>query len=299
MTAPATTGVASMTGFARIEGADGSSAWVWEARSVNGRGLDVRVRAPGFVEGADRAVRQAAAERFKRGSIQVNLTVERIDAGHSVRIDTATLESLLDEIAKVRIPEGAPIEPARLDGLLQVKGVLTAGDATDADEDPAAPLRDLGALLDALGLARAEEGARLKAALEGTLDQIAELAGRAATLAARQPPAILAKYRDAMTKLMGDGAAGAEDRILQEAAALAVKADVSEELDRLAAHVEQARGLLAEGGPIGRRLDFLCQEFNREANTLGSKSADLELTRVAMDLKAAIDALREQVQNVE
>lgn len=299
MTAPTTTGVASMTGFARIEGADGSAAWVWEARSVNGRGLDIRVRAPGFVEGADRAVRQAAAERFKRGSVQVNLTVERIDSVQAVRVDTAMLEGLIDELARVRIPEGAPIEPARLDGLLQVKGVLATGDAASADEDPAAPLRDLGPLLDALRLARAEEGARLKTALEGTLDQIAELAGRAATLAERQPPAILAKYRDAMTRLMGDGAAGAEDRILQEAAALAVKADVSEELDRLAAHVEQARGLLAEGGPIGRRLDFLCQEFNREANTLGAKSTDLELTRVAMDLKAAIDALREQVQNVE
>lgn len=293
-------GIASMTGFARVEGASETARWVWEIRSVNGRGLDIRVRAPGFVDQADRSLRQAAAKRFKRGAIQANLTFERSGTATAARLDRAALRALLEELRDVDLPEDAPVAPARLDGLLLVKGVMTTDEPAEAEADKTAPIDDIDPVLDALQAARLEEGARLATVLLGLLDQIAELAARASELAARQPAALAAKYRETIARLVADAAAPLpEERIVQEAAALAVKADVTEELDRLAAHVDQARSLLAEGGPIGRRLDFLAQEFNREANTLGSKSADLALTRVALDLKAAIDALREQAQNVE
>lgn len=294
------TGIASMTGFARIEGKNDDASWAWEIRSVNGRSLDIRVRAPGFVDQAERKLRQAATARFKRGSIQANLTVERADAPTVGRIDQQALAALLADLAKVELPDGAQVAPASLDGLLQVRGVLVADDPTAADESyRTAPLADLPALLDGLAAARLEEGARLAAVLAEILDNIASLAARAKTLADRQPQALAARYRETILRLIDDAAPAPEERIVQEAAALAVKADVTEELDRLAAHVAQARELIEEGGAIGRRLDFLAQEFNREANTLGAKSADLELTRVSMDLKAQIDALREQAQNVE
>lgn len=293
-------GIASMTGFARVEGACDGARWTWEIRSVNGRGLDVRVRAPGFVDQADRQFRQAAAARLKRGSLQASLTVERDEAVASPRIDRAALNALLRDLADVSIPDGVTVAPARLDGLLQVKGMFQLPEADDAaDGYRTAPLADIPTVLDALVAARLDEGARLAAVLLQTLDEIEALAARAKTVAAKQPEALATKYRDAIARLIADAAPLPEDRIVQEAAAMAVKADVTEELDRLAAHVAQARELLAEGGPVGRRLDFLAQEFNREANTLGAKSTLLELTRISMDLKAAIDALREQIQNVE
>jgi len=291
--------IASMTGFARIDGQADDLQWTWEARSVNGRGLDVRVRAPGFVDQADRTVRQEMAKRFKRGSVQVSLNVERADARTTPRIDHAALGALLKDLTAVELPDGAPVALARLDGLLQIRGVLMQNETTDDDALRTAPLADIQALLDALSAARLEEGARLAVTLSATLDQIEALARRAKSLASRQPELLAKRYRETILRLIDDLAPPPEERIVVEAAALAVKADVAEELDRLAAHVEQARDLLAEGGPIGRRFDFLTQEFNREANTLAAKSADLELTRVAMDLKAAIDALREQIQNVE
>lgn len=293
-------GVASMTGFARVDGRSDDASWTWEVRSVNGRGLDVRVRAPGFVDQADRTFRQAAAERFKRGSIQATLTVERAEARTVARVDRAALDALIRDLADVTLPTGGQVAPARLDGLLAVKGMLvTDEDADAADGRRTAPLAGIGPALDALATARLEEGARLQSVLETTLAEIADLAEKARALASRQPEVLFARYRDTIARLIAEAVPAPEDRIVQEAAALAVKADVAEELDRLLAHVAQARALLAAGGPIGRRLDFLAQEFNREANTLGSKSADLELTRAAMDLKAAIDALREQAQNVE
>lgn len=292
--------LASMTGFARIDGQNAACRWTWEIRSVNGRGLDIRLRAPGFVDQADRVLRQEAASRFKRGSIQATLNVERSETRQAARIDHQALGALLEDLARVELPDGAPVALARLDGLLQVKGVLIQD---EAEGDDAAlrdgPTGDVPALLDALAAARLEEGGRIARILLETLDRIAALAERARALAGRQPALLAERYREAMRRLTAEAAPLPEERIVVEAAALAVKADVAEELDRLAAHVEQARGLVAEGGPVGRRFDFLAQEFNREANTLASKSADLELTRLAMDLKAEIDALREQVQNVE
>lgn len=295
-----TTTPASMTGFARIAGSTDTLAWVWEVRCVNGKGLDVRVRTPNFVESAEQIVRKAAGERFKRGSLQVSLNVERTTATSAGRIDHAALNALLADIAKIDVPPDAPIAPATLDGILQLRGIIVVDEGSAADDGAnTAPLADIPALLDALDTARREEGARLTAVLHGILDRIETLATDAAKLADRQPPALAERYRAALTALIADNAAVPEDRIIQEAAALAVKADVAEELERLKAHVAQARDLLASPEAAGRRLDFLAQEFNREANTLAAKSADIALTRVAMELKAVIDALKEQAQNIE
>ena len=291
---------ASMTGFARVEGSTETLSWVWEVRCVNGKGLDVRVRAPNFVEGAEQIVRKAAGERFKRGSLQVSLNVERTTLASAGRIDHTALNALLADIAKIEIPPDAPVGPATLDGILQLRGIIVADEGGAADDGAnTVPLADIPALLDALDTARRDEGAHLTTALRDILDRIESLAADAAELADRQPPALAERYRAALTALIADNAAVPEDRIIQEAAALAVKADVAEELERLKAHVAQARDLLASPEAAGRRLDFLAQEFNREANTLAAKSADIALTRVAMELKAAIDALKEQAQNIE
>ncbi len=290
--------ISSMTGFARVEGHSGDVSWAWEARSVNGRSLDVRVRAPSFVDQAERKTREALVKYFKRGTIQVALSVEQIESVSRPTINFDVLSGLISDLSKVELPEKAPIEPARLDGLLQIRGVLQTGNS-DNETIRTAPLTDIPALLDSLAKARVEEGIRLAAVLDEILTTILELVHQAKSLALQQPERMANRYKEAIINLIGETANIPEERIIQEAATLAIKVDVTEELDRLTAHVAQAREMISSGGAIGRRLDFLCQEFNREANTLGSKSADLSLTRLAMDLKTAIDAFREQAQNVE
>ncbi len=290
--------ISSMTGFARVEGHSGDVSWAWEARSVNGRSLDVRVRAPSFVDQAERKTREELVKYFKRGTIQVALSVEQTESVSRPTINFDVLSGLISDLSKVELPEQAPIEPARLDGLLQIRGVLQTGNS-DNETIRTAPLTDIPALLDSLAKARAEEGIRLAAVLDEILTTILDLIHQAKSLALQQPERMANRYKEAITNLIGETANIPEERIIQEAATLAIKVDVTEELDRLTAHVAQAREMISSGGAIGRRLDFLCQEFNREANTLGSKSADLSLTRMAMDLKTAIDAFREQAQNVE
>ena len=290
--------ISSMTGFARVEGHSGDVSWAWEARSVNGRSLDVRVRAPSFVDQAERKTREALVKYFKRGTIQVALSVEQTESVSRPTINFDVLSGLIADLSKVELPEQAPIEPARLDGLLQIRGVLQTGNS-DNETIRTAPLTDIPTLLDSLAKARAEEGIRLAAVLDEILTTILDLVHQAKSLALQQPERMANRYKEAITNLIGETANIPEERIIQEAATLAIKVDVTEELDRLTAHVAQAREMISSGEAIGRRLDFLCQEFNREANTLGSKSADLSLTRLAMDLKTAIDAFREQAQNVE
>ena len=290
--------ISSMTGFARVEGHSGDVSWAWEARSVNGRSLDVRVRAPSFVDQAERKTREALVKYFKRGTIQVVLSVEQIESVSRPAINFDVLSGLISDLSKVELPEQAPIEPARLDGLLQIRGVLQTGNS-DNETIRTAPLTDIPTLLDSLAKARVGEGIRLAAVLDEILTKILDLVHQAKSLALQQPERIANRYKEAIKNLIGETANIPEERIIQEAATLAIKVDVTEELDRLTAHVAQAREMISTGGAIGRRLDFLCQEFNREANTLGSKSADLSLTRLAMDLKTAIDAFREQAQNVE
>ena len=291
--------LSSMTGFARREGALGPWSWAAEARSVNGRNLEVRFRGPPGFDSLERLTREAAQGRFQRGQLTVNLQARRADAAGGVRINMEQLERYL--ALGERYMDDPRVGPPSFDGLLALRGVLEAG---DEDEDPearagveAAMARTLAEALDGLKTARLQEGAALAPVLSGLVDRIASLGDEAETEAAAQSPAIKERFERRLNELLGEAAPA--ERVLQEAAVMAAKADVREELDRLASHVTAARSLLAEDSAAGRRLDFLTQEFMREANTLCAKSATTDLTRVGLALKAVIDQFREQVQNVE
>lgn len=293
--------VASMTGFARSSGADDSATWVWEVKSVNGRGLDVRCRVPTGMDAVDAAAKKAAAENFARGSVNLNLQVARAAGGVEFVVNRAALDSL---VAVARDYADTPgVEPARVDGLMALRGVV---DAVEPEDDEATRIAREAAIIAALGeaisglvAARTEEGARTAAVLSAQIDETESLVNAARAHAATQPDAIRARLAEQVAAIMAAGVEADPDRIAQEAALLAVKADIREEIDRLDGHIASARALLRDGGVIGRRLDFLAQEFNREANTLCSKSSDQELTRIGLDLKTVIDRLREQVQNIE
>lgn len=291
----------SMTGFAESAGAHEGLRWRWEAKSVNGRSLDLRLRTPPGFDGLEPPARMLAAERFKRGSFQVSLMVETQDAARGLKVDPVALASAVRLAREVAAETG--LAPARIDGLLALKGVIVQEDVVLADPltraaRDAAILTCLADALDALAKARANEGAKLAALMNAQVAEIARLTQEASSLAAVQVPAL----RDRLAAQLKDLLAGApvpEERLAQEVAMLALKADVREELDRLNAHVQEARALIASGEAVGRKLDFLSQEFNREANTLCSKSADIALTRIGLALKAVIDQFREQAQNVE
>jgi uncharacterized protein (TIGR00255 family) len=293
--------LSSMTGFARAQGSQGSARWHWEVRSVNARGLDVRVRVPEGFESLEQPARVLANERFARGSITASLTLDADPSRASIRINT---EALAQVLAALKELEGSVVaNPPSLDGILALRGVIDTqapvlGEAELAARD-AAVLGSLAVALDALAAARKEEGARLDAILRHQTDRMNELVGEAERLAATQPEQLRARLNTAVDELLKARAGLSEERLAQEVALLLVKADVREEIDRLKSHLTQARGLFSATGAQGRRLDFLAQELNREANTLCSKSSDIQLTRVGLELKATIDQLREQVQNVE
>ncbi len=290
-----------MTGFARAAGGADGWAWTWELKSVNGRGLDLRCRLPIGLDRLEGAARAALGKAFARGSIAATLTVVPPQRGERVRINRAVLDQIL---ATIRELEGqVEAAPPRMDGLLAIRGVVESGEDEQEDEATlaardSAMLATLDQAASALRSARANEGRAIEAVLVAHIDEIARLVRDAAGTAAAQPAAIKARLEAQLRELLGEGTI-APERLAQEAAMLAVRADVREEIDRLEAHVAQARGLLAEGGAAGRKLDFLTQEFNREANTLCSKAADMELTRTGLALKATIDRLREQAANVE
>ncbi|MFQ5784726.1 MAG: YicC/YloC family endoribonuclease [Alphaproteobacteria bacterium] len=293
--------VASMTGFARGTGQDGPLGWIWEVRSVNGRGLDVRCRLPAGMDALDPRIRQAVGERFTRGSINVTLQNNRVGGETQLRVNRDALGRLL---AVLKDFEGEiDAAPPSIDGLLRVRGIVEEVEDDSTPEErkrrEGLILETLGETLDALAEARRGEGVRIAALLNDQLDEIASLAARAAEGAALQPEALRRRLEEQMAELLDAMPPLPEERLAQEMALLLVKSDLREEVDRLGAHVAAARELIASGGAVGRRLDFLCQEFNREANTLCSKAADVELTRIGLDLKAVIDQLREQVQNVE
>ena len=293
--------LASMTGFARAEGHDGPLSWAWELKSVNSKSLDLRFRLPPGFDALELPLRALVTQKLKRGSITANLAIARAAGAAGLRVNRealAVVVRLAHELA-------AEVEaaPPRIDGLLALRGVLESGEETP---DEAARERQLTLLnegfaraLDGLSAMRLEEGRRLEAVLKERLDEIAALVTGAEGAAAMQPAAIRARIKELIAVLLESVPALPEERLAHEAALVVAKADIREELDRLAAHLQAARGLMAEGGAIGRRFDFLCQEFNREANTLCSKSADLALTRIGLALKAAIEQLREQVQNIE
>ena len=293
--------VHSMTGFARRDGGDGTISWTWEIKSVNGRSLDVRARLPQGYESLDPAVRSAVTAACARGNVQVNLSMKRGSAPLQLQVNENLLQQVIDLMAKLEARTQAA--PPRLDGILALRGVLEAVEEEESPEHQAARLAalqsDLEAALQALVAMRAAEGARLLGMARGHVDAIERLANAARRCAATQPQALRQRLKEQLALLMEDSAGVSEDRLAQELAILAGKADVREELDRLAAHVEATRELLDQGGAVGRKLDFLCQEFNREANTLCSKSVDVELTRNGLDLKSSIEQLREQVQNIE
>jgi uncharacterized protein (TIGR00255 family) len=291
--------ISGMTGFGRAEGALGPWSWAAEARSVNGRNLEVRFRGPPGFEGLERTAREGAQARFQRGQLTVGVQAKRSEGAGSVRLNLEQLERYL--AAGSPYVDAGQAAPPRLDGLFSLRGVI---EAADAIEDPeaqaaleAAMAASIALALDGLAAGRAEEGRALEGVLAGLIAHIGGLTAKASALADGQPLIIKARFEKRLTELAGE--AVTEERILQEAAAMAVKADVQEELDRLRGHVDAARALLEADGGVGRRLDFLTQEFMREANTLCSKSASGALTSVGLDLKATIEQFREQVQNVE
>lgn len=291
----------SMTGFADAQGAFESLRWRWEVRSVNGRSLDLRLRIPPGMEGMEPAARILAAERFRRGNIQAGLTLDSPEGSRGLRVDTAALAQAVKLATRIAAESG--LAPARVDGLLALKGVLVqeeilAIDAPERAVRDAAILETLSLAFDALARARAMEGAKLAAILARTADEISRLTQDARCLSAAQPDALRDRLRTQLRDLL-DASAPSDERIAQEIALLAARADVREELDRLSAHVQEAHRLIIDGEAVGRKLDFLSQELNREANTLCSKSSDIALTRVGLAMKAAIDQFREQAQNVE
>ncbi len=293
--------VASMTGFARATGRDGDFTWTWEAKSVNARGLDMRCRMPPGMDSLEPEVRRRLGDRFKRGNFNITLQVNR--AARQTRI-VINREALAQVEALAReLRDDLGLEPPRVDGLLNVRGVI---ETIEEEEDEAergqretAILASLDETLDALAAARGEEGARLADILAAQLDQIATLTNAARASEANRPERRRERLGEQLAEVLGSTPALSEERLNQEVALLLVKADTREETDRLQAHIAAARELLENAGPAGRRLDFLCQEFNRESNTLCSKAAEVELTGIGLDLKAVIDQFREQVQNVE
>jgi uncharacterized protein (TIGR00255 family) len=289
-----------MTGFARAEGADEGLSWRWEAKSVNGRGLDVRLRLPPGSDRLEPIVRERIAARFSRGSFNIALATSLSGPGRRYAVNRQALDAVLAIVAE--LSQGAKLAPPQADGILRIPGVLEAAEAEETDAErqrrDRAMLKSLDEALSALAATRSAEGARLEPMLTAHLDRIGALAAEARTLAAAQPQALKEKLLRQIAEVAGEAGVSPE-RVAQEVALLAGKADVREELDRLSAHVAQGRELVAATEAVGRRLDFLSQELNREANTLCSKSSDLALTRVGLGLKASIEQFREQVQNIE
>ena len=291
----------SMTGFARHDFPGSGYRATWELRSVNGKGLDIRLRLPPGFERLEVPVRERCAARLARGNVQASLAIQAEASAQRFRINEEILQGVLS--AMERIDARFTVQPPTLDGIFAIRGVV---ELEDADEDEtsnaasdAAMLAALDTALDDLVAMRAREGAAIAVAVGARLDAIERLAGDAEASPARTPEAIRARLAEQIATLLDAAPALDPDRLHQEAVLLATKADIREEIDRLQAHVAAARELLAAGGPVGRRLDFLAQEFNREVNTLCAKSNDRALTATGLDMKAVVDQLREQIQNLE
>ena len=293
--------LSSMTGFARASGERNGLYWQWEIKSVNGKALDVRLRLPQGFEALETPVRAALAQGFRRGNLQVSLSISGEIARETVRLNQDVLERLLAAGESLRERIGG--EPLRADVLLSIKGVVEVAsvpeDEAEAERRNAAMLVSFREAMAALGAARNAEGERLEAILRQQLARIAELAAAARANPSRSVEVIRARLKEQVARLLDTGAALDPDRLHQEAVIAATRADIQEELDRLDSHVTAAAELLASGEAVGRKFDFLAQEFNREANTLCSKASDRSLTSIGLDLKTVIDQMREQVQNIE
>ncbi|MGB0750115.1 MAG: YicC/YloC family endoribonuclease [Magnetospiraceae bacterium] len=294
--------ISSMTGFARSQSTHGAWTWTWEIKSVNGRGLDIRVRMPNGFDALEPAVRAATAKVLKRGNVNATLNLDMAASEVPLNLDAAALERLPEFIAAIRqaVPDAAP---PTVDGLLRLRWLIDSQQGSRELEEQAALeqalLEGFKVALDALATNRAAEGKALESVLLRHLETVADLRSAAEQVAETQPAALKARMEGQIAELLEAQPSLAPERLAQEIAVLVTKADVREELDRLAAHVEAARELIRKGGVVGRRLDFLCQEFNRETNTICSKAQDIALTNIGLDLKATIDQIREQVQNIE
>ena len=293
--------LSSMTGFARGQGVCGAYAWAWELRSVNGKGLDVRLRWPPGWEAVDQPVRARAAAALTRGTVHASLSIERQGAQPVVRVNDQVLAAVLTTIQDLagKVDAAAP----RLDGILAIKGVIEVQDADEREDDrraaEAAVVTGFERALADLGAMRRHEGEVLGQLLSAKLADISALVARAEAAPGRKPEAVKKRLAEQVAQILENSARFDPDRLHQEAIMLATRADVREELDRLVAHVAQATKLIGAGGAIGRRLDFLAQELNREANTLCAKSNDVELTNIGLELKNMVEQFREQVQNLE
>ena len=296
--------IRSMTGFAAQSGAASGASWSWDLRGVNGRGLDLRLRLPDGLPGLEQSVRKALGAAISRGSISLALRVSREEGAAGLSLDMAQVDRVLAALSDIgERAEGAGVAlvPASAADVLTTRGVIQTGGEAEGDTSSLikALEGDLKVLLEEFNTMRRAEGTHLAEVIEGQLARIEALTGQAAEAAEARRDASRAALQTALRKVVEDVSEVSEDRVAQELALLAVKQDVTEELDRLAAHVAAARDLLSQDGPVGRKLDFLAQEFNREANTLCSKAQNAALTAIGLELKAAVDQMREQIQNVE
>lgn len=294
--------VTSMTGFGHADGDYGPFRWVWELRSVNGRGLDVRVRMPADLSVLENTIREKTAQKLKRGNIQISLQLSRSTGAETqIKINQEALQQVLAVLAEIENHSG--LAPSTASGILGVRGVVEQVEHIETEEERenrhAAILKSFEAALGDLFASRTAEGKRLHTVVSGQVDEIARLTSAAEQRAGNAVALLRQRLTEQLATLLGNSSTLSEDRLAQEVALLATKADIREEIDRLNAHVSNAQSLLREAGQVGRKLDFLVQEFNREANTLCSKSPDTELTRIGLDLKVQIEQLREQIQNIE
>lgn len=293
--------LSSMTGFARSHDASGAYAFEWELRSVNAKGFDLRLRLPPGWDSVEPAARKRATETLARGTVYANLTIKRTDAAPVIRVNEDVLASVMKVAADLSARLKAP--PPTVDGILAVKGVLEVSEPNDTEAErqaaEAAILKTFDQALAGLVQMRRREGNSLQQILVSRLDEIAGLASRADAAPGRRAEAVRTRLAEQIGLLLENSERFDADRLHQEAIMMAAKADIREELDRIAAHVSQARELIGKGGAVGRRLDFLAQEFNREVNTTCSKSNDLELTNIGLEMKNVVEQFREQVQNLE
>ncbi len=292
----------SMTGFARTDGAHGDTAWHWEVRSVNGRNLELRLRLPSGFDALEIKARGLAQEKLSRGNCTINLWVKRESGQMEIKLNETALRQAQAVAERAQDLTGLK-KPARLDTLLGMRGVVETVEGEESEEAQAALqqalIASLAAALDQLVSARAGEGERLQTVIAKQLAAIGGLTERAAAAAGRQPAAIAQRLGEQIARLIEPGSTLDPDRLHQEALLLAAKADIQEELDRLRAHVAAANELIGSSEPVGRKFEFLAQEFNREANTICSKASDIEISRAGLELNTVIDQLREQVQNIE
>lgn len=293
--------LSSMTGFARHHGVSGASSFEWELRSVNAKGLDLRLRIPPGFDAIEPVARKRATDMLARGTVYANLTVKRADAAPLIRVNDEVLASIMTVANDLSRRTGAA--PPTVDGLLAIKGVIELIEPDETEEArksaEAAIVDGFEAALRGLVDMRKHEGSALRDILLARLDEISGLAQRADAVPGRHADAVKARLREQIATLLETSDRFDADRLHQEAVMIAARADIREELDRIAAHVAQARELLAKGGAVGRRLDFLAQEFNREVNTTCSKANDLELTNIGLEMKNIVEQFREQVQNLE